>query len=91
MKNTLLFTYSTNILVHLLTANVRPHSRNSLKMQPHYSQSRRENATPFSCPSPLASYNEVPPPPPSESLLLFLFLLAPEEGLLSNRNMGQFV
>ena len=40
------------------------HLRNQLKMQPHYSQSRRENATPFSGPSLLASYNEVPPPPP---------------------------
>ena len=35
-----------------------------LKMQPHYSQSSRENATPSSGTSPLASYNEVPPLPP---------------------------
>ena len=28
-----------------------------LKMRPHYSQSNRENATPFSGTSPLASYN----------------------------------
>ena len=35
-----------------------------LKMQPHYSQSSRENATPSSGTSPLASYKEVPPPPP---------------------------
>ena len=34
-----------------------------LKMQPHYSQSSRENATPFSGTSPLASYKEVPHPP----------------------------
>ena len=34
-----------------------------LKMQPHYSQSSRENATPSSGTSPLASYKEVPPPP----------------------------
>ena len=34
-----------------------------LKMRPHYSQSSRENATPFSGTSPLASYKEVPPPP----------------------------
>ena len=27
-------------------------------MRPHYSQSNRENATPFSGTSPLASYNE---------------------------------
>ena len=31
-----------------------------LKMQPHYSQSNRENATPSSGTSPLASYKEVP-------------------------------
>ena len=35
-----------------------------LKMQPHYSQSSRENATPSSGTSPLASHKEVPPPPP---------------------------
>ena len=35
-----------------------------LKMQPHYSQSSRENATPSSGTSPVASYREVPPPPP---------------------------
>ena len=34
------------------------------KMRPHYSQSSRENATPFSGTSPLASYKEVPPSPP---------------------------
>ena len=34
-----------------------------LKMQPHYSQSSRENATPSSGTSPIASYREVPPPP----------------------------
>ena len=32
-----------------------------LKMQPHYSQSSRENATPSSGTSPVASYKEVPP------------------------------
>ena len=45
--------------------NVRPHSSNSLKMRPHYSQSSRENATPSSGTSSLASYQEVPPPPPA--------------------------
>ena len=35
-----------------------------LKMRPHDSQSSRENATPSSGTSPLASYKEVPPPPP---------------------------
>ena len=32
-----------------------------LKMELHYSQSSRENATPSSSTSPLASYKEVPP------------------------------
>ena len=35
-----------------------------LKMQPHYSQSSHENATPSSGTSPLASYKEVPSPSP---------------------------
>ena len=73
MKNTSLFTYSTNILVRLLTVNVTNffYPRNPkmcdpilvkpLKMRPRYSQSRRENATPSSGKSPLASYREVPP------------------------------
>ena len=34
-----------------------------LKMRPHDSQSSRENATPSSGTSPVASYKEVPPPP----------------------------
>ena len=34
-----------------------------LKMRPHYSHYRRENATLSSATSPLASYQEVPPPP----------------------------
>ena len=74
MKNTSLFTYSTNILVRLLTVNLKnffylknpkmcdPILVTPLKMRPHYSQSRRENATPSSGASPLASYKEVPPP-----------------------------
>ena len=33
-----------------------------LKMRPHYSPSSRENATPSSGTSPLASYKEEPPP-----------------------------
>ena len=68
MKNTLLFTYGTNIVVRLLTVtflpqkseNVRPHSSNSietqLKRQPHYSQTSRENTTPSSGTSPLHTY-----------------------------------
>ena len=34
-----------------------------LKMRPNYSRSSRENATPSSGTSPLASYKEVPPSP----------------------------
>ena len=66
MKNALLFTYSKNILVRLLTVNmkncltqesknVRPLQVTLLKMRPHYSQS--------SGTSPLASYKKVAPPP----------------------------
>ena len=76
MKNTLLFIYSTTILVRLLTVNVKncltpqksenvqPHSWlvTLLKMRPHCSQSSRENTTPSSDTSPLASYKEVCPP-----------------------------
>ena len=76
MKNTLLFTYSTNILVRLLTVNMKncltpknpkmcdPILVTLLKMRPHYSQSSRENATPSSGTSPLASDKEVTSPPP---------------------------
>ena len=66
----------TNILVRFLTVNlnnclapnksenVRPHSSNSIeKGDPIIvSQSSRENATPSSGTSPLASYKEVSPP-----------------------------
>ena len=38
---------------------------NLLKMRPHYSHSSRENATPSSGTSPLASCKGVPPPPGS--------------------------
>ena len=74
MKNTSLFTYSTNILVRLLTVNLKnffypknpkmcdPILVTPLKMRPRFSQSRRENATPSSGASPLASYKEVFPP-----------------------------
>ena len=37
-------------------------------MQPHYSQPSRENATPSSSTTPLASYKEVAPPAGSASL-----------------------
>ena len=87
MKNTLLFnffTYSTNILVRLLTVNMK----NSLtpkigkcvrvtllKMRPHYSQSSCENATSPGGTSQLASYKEVPPPPPSPGAYDFYLAL----------------
>ena len=41
--------------------NVRPHSSNSIEMRPYYSQSSRENATPSSGTSQVASYKEIPP------------------------------
>ena len=64
MKDTLLFIYSTNTLVHLLTVNVKncltpkepkmcdPILVTLLKMQPQYSQSSHENVTPSSGTSP---------------------------------------
>ena len=76
MKNTLLSTYSTNILVvSLLIVNMKnsltsknlkmcdPILVTLLKTRPHYSQSSHENATPSSGTSPVVSYKEVPPPP----------------------------
>ena len=72
MQNTSLFTYGTNILVRLLNRKYEqlsypknpkmcdPILVTLLKMQPHYSQSSRENATPSSGTSPLASHKEVP-------------------------------
>ena len=79
MKNTLLFICSTNILVRLLTVNMKnsltPKNQKMfdsilvtlLKMQPHYSQSSLENATPSSGTFPLAPYKAVPPPPQVKS------------------------
>ena len=43
--------------------NLRPHSSKLIEMQPHYSQSSRENVAPSSSTSPLASCEGVPPPP----------------------------
>ena len=74
MKNTSLFIYTTNFLIRLLTVNAKnffypknlkmcdPILVTPLKMRPRCSQSRRDNATPSSGASPLASYKEVPPP-----------------------------
>ena len=74
MKNTLRFTYSK----HSATFANRKyeelsHPKNQImcapilvtlvKMRPHYSHSSRENVTPSSGTSPLASYEEVPRPP----------------------------
>ena len=80
MKKTLLFVYSTNFLVHLLTVNMKncltpknpkmcdPILVTLLKMRSHYSHSSRENATPSSGTSPIASYKEVPAPGISPTL-----------------------
>ena len=88
MKNTLLFIHSTNILVRLLTVNVKncltpknpkmcdPILVTLLKMRPHYSQSSRENATPSSDTSPLASYKEVRPAPKGSRFQISLFWTA---------------
>ena len=74
MKNTSLFTYRTNVLVRLLTVNVKnffnpknpkmcdPILVTPLKMRRHCSQSRRDNATSSSGAFPLASCKEVPSP-----------------------------
>ena len=65
IKNTLPFICSTNILVRLLTINMDNclTPKKSENVRPHYSQSSRENGTPSSGTSPLASYKEVLPTP----------------------------
>ena len=95
MKNTLLFIYSTNILVCLLTVNMKnfltpknpkmcdPTLVTVWKMQRHYSQSSRENATPSSGTSPLASYKEVPPSPGADGSSV-------EKALNIKRLFGEF-
>ena len=45
-----------------------------LKMRPHYSQSSRENATPSSGTSPLASYKEINPGAAASSKLYRTFI-----------------
>ena len=76
MKNTLLFTYNTDILIRFLTVNMNNSLTQKirkcatpLKMQPH---SSREKATPSSGTSPLVSYKEVPPPRAAPKLLSLL-------------------
>ena len=53
-------------------------------MGPHYSQSSRDNATPSSRTSPLASYKEVPPPPPP--VLARSAILCKDYGLETGNN-----
>ena len=55
--------------------NVRPHCWlvTLLKIWPHCSASSRENATPSSDTSPLASYKEVRPPPKGSRFQISLF------------------
>ena len=74
MRNTILFAYSTNSLVRLLSVNMKnnwlsyPQNLKMcdpilvilLKMQPHYSQSSHENATPPSGTFQLASHKKIP-------------------------------
>ena len=99
MKNTLLFIDITNILVRLLAVNMKncltPKSQKCacdpilvtlLKTRPHYSQSSRENGTPSSGTSPLASYKEVPPPPGSKVLWTALKVFSMHLG--GNRRWG---
>ena len=70
MKNTLLFICGTNILVRLLTVNMKNCNtpQKPENVRPHYSHSSRENATPSSGTSPLASceglVRKYPLPPP---------------------------
>ena len=69
MKNTFLFTYSTNILARFVKKELsypkkqkmcNPILVTLLKLLPYYSQPSPENLTPSSSTSWLASYEEVP-------------------------------
>ena len=86
MKNTLLITYSK----HSDTFANRKYEELSypknqilcdpilvtlLKMRPHYSHSSRENATPSSGTSPLASYKGVPSPGYKTTIVIRLFIM----------------
>ena len=67
MKNTLLFTYSTNILVRLLTVNVKKFLNPKIrKCATQFKYNSNENATPSSGTSPLGSDKEALPPAPPE-------------------------
>ena len=70
LRNTLLFIYSTNSLVRLLTVNMKNFlaPKNPKMCDPIIGQSGHENATPSSGTSPLASHKEVPPPLPPAGL-----------------------
>ena len=63
------------------------------KMQPHYSQSSRENATPSSGTSPVASYKEVPPPGlctiRSHGTKLYMYILVSKLCSGTSKNKGR--
>ena len=79
-KTIYIFTHRANILVLLLAVNMKncltpkikkmcyPILATLLKMRPYDSQFSRENATPASGTSPLASNKQVPRPGPSRSM-----------------------
>ena len=82
-----------NCLTPQIYENVRPHSSNSVEN----SQSSRENTTPFSSTSPLASYKEVPPPPThpghypdlgSDMLSAWISVLVAQTSLIPQENSG---
>ena len=103
MKNTLLFTYSTNILVRLLSINIHKYEELSypqnpkmcdpirvtlLKTQPRYGQTSCEDATPSGDTSPLASNKEVPPPPRTEPR--FNEILVIQTNTIQKRNLKNY-
>ena len=53
-----------NFLIPEILKMCDPILETLLKIEPQYSQSSRENVTPSSGTSPVASYKEVPPSPP---------------------------
>ena len=89
MKHTLLFICSTNILVRLLTINMKncltppnpkmcdPILVTLLKMRPHCSQSSRENATSSSGTSPLAR-----PSPPGQKRICLSSRVTTQTGVI---------
>ena len=71
------FTYNYSVLFYILCSFLSHIGRDLynpilvalMKMQPHYSQSSRENAPPSSSTSPLAYYEEVTPHPRPQDIL----------------------